>query len=511
MKNYINLVKISEGGMGVVYRAEQKSLGRVVAIKRLHRHFLENSEFVKRFYQEAKVAASLNHPNIISIYDYGQDEEGCFIVMEYVEGMNLFDLVKERGCLPAEVAVKICCDIAQALLYTHRRGVIHRDIKPGNILIDNGGRVKLTDFGIAKMLNTEFITSSSSLLGTPAFISPEQIKGEKVAPYSDVFSLGAVLYFSLTEKTPWAGETPYATMNQITTNDYQPIEREYHLRQSLIKIIDKCLQRDCRNRYQTMKELIDDFTEYLKNEGIEEKDEYLTLYLNQPAEYTAYIPDKIVKHHLRKALSAKKEGNWHKAIICLENILERDPENKEALKHLNEIQRLATAKKKNKILKYATVGLGILITGVVVSKIFYLSSVSEKTTEGSVRQSQLTKEEKTLPPLEEKTKLPLVATPEVVKPSPLPNLKRDSFKEATPEKREVTPLKGKLAIHPERWAKVYINSEYKGETPLKLELSAGFYTVELKKEGYQVFKKTVEIKPNKTTLLQPKLEKLNNK
>lgn len=205
---YTILELIGGGGMADVYRAHDKLLDRSVAVKILHKQFTHDEEFVSRFRREAQAAARLSHPNIVNIYDVGQDDDIYYIVMEYISGETLKEKIEREAPLPAETAVRIALEIADALGNAHSNNIVHCDIKPHNILLTQAGRVKVTDFGIARAVSSATLTQSGLIIGSVHYFSPEQAKGSFVGAKSDIYSLGIVLYEMLTGTVPFKGETP---------------------------------------------------------------------------------------------------------------------------------------------------------------------------------------------------------------------------------------------------------------------------------------------------------------
>ncbi len=196
---YEILARIGEGGMALVFKAHDILLGRNVAVKVLRQQFVHDEEFIRRFRREAQSAAALSHPNVVSIYDVGQEDDTHYIVMEYVEGSNLNEVISHRAPLQVEEAVKIATQICDALEHAHHNQIIHRDIKPHNILIGKNGRVKVTDFGIARAVTSSTITQAGSVVGSVHYFSPEHAKGVNTGEKSDLYSLGIVLYQMLTQ------------------------------------------------------------------------------------------------------------------------------------------------------------------------------------------------------------------------------------------------------------------------------------------------------------------------
>src|SRR2546430_1240112 len=200
--------KLGTGGMANVYLAEDQELGRSVAIKMLDERHSQDEQFVERFRREAKNAAGLSHPNIVSIYDRGQAEGTYYIAMEYLEGRTLKELIVTKGPTPIHVAIDYTRQMLAALGFAHRNGIVHRDIKPHNVVVGPDGRLKVTDFGIARSGGTSQMTEAGSIIGTAQYLSPEQPRGAPVDQRSDIYSVGIVLYEMLTGKVPFTGDTP---------------------------------------------------------------------------------------------------------------------------------------------------------------------------------------------------------------------------------------------------------------------------------------------------------------
>ena len=198
---------IGGGGMADVYKAQDKLLDRAVAVKILHQQYANDAEFVEKFRREATAAAKLAHPNIVNIYDVGEDGGSQYIVMEYVSGPTLKEVIQQKGCLEPIEAVRIAKEIASALESAHRNNLVHCDIKPHNILVMPDGHIKVTDFGIARAVSASTMTYSGSVMGSVHYFSPEQAKGTVITTKSDVYSLGVVLYEMLTGQLPFNGET----------------------------------------------------------------------------------------------------------------------------------------------------------------------------------------------------------------------------------------------------------------------------------------------------------------
>jgi serine/threonine-protein kinase len=247
--------KLGAGGMADVYLAEDQELGRRVAIKILNGRHANDEQFIERFRREAKNAAALNHPNIVSIYDRGNAEDTYYIAMEYLDGRTLKELIVGRGKAPINVAVEYARQILSALRFAHRHGIVHRDIKPHNVLVDSDGRVKVTDFGIARA-GTSQMTETGSIVGTAQYLSPEQARGGEVDPRSDLYSLGVVLYELLTGKTPFEGDTPVEiAMKHLSNAPKPPSKLRPDVPPELDMVVLRALAKNPDDRYQSADEM----------------------------------------------------------------------------------------------------------------------------------------------------------------------------------------------------------------------------------------------------------------
>ena len=247
--------KLGTGGMANVYLAEDQELGRSVAIKMLDERHSQDEQFVERFRREAKNAAGLSHPNIVSIYDRGQAEGTYYIAMEYLEGRTLKELLIARGPTPLAVAIDYARQILSALGFAHRHGIVHRDIKPHNVVVAPDGRLKVTDFGIARS-GTSQMTETGSIIGTAQYLSPEQAKGAPVTPASDIYSVGIVLYEMLTGLVPFTGDTPLEiAMKHLSTTPLPPSEARPDVPHELDSIVLRALAKNPEDRYQSADEM----------------------------------------------------------------------------------------------------------------------------------------------------------------------------------------------------------------------------------------------------------------
>ncbi len=262
VSNYKVIEKLGQGGMATVYKAHELSLNRVVALKVLSSRLSEDAEYIKRFQREAQAAAKLNHPNIVQIYAIGQEKDVHYFAMEYIKGKSLADIAKEKKILSPAEAIAVIKPVAEALGEAHKAGLVHRDVKPSNIMIDPSGRPKVTDFGIAYVSEAKTkLTQEGSIIGTPEYLSPEQCEGKTVDARSDIFSLGVTLYEILSGKTPYQADTPVSTLMKIIQGNFLPLkEVNLGVPDPVVKVVEKMMETDPQKRYANTGELVDALT-----------------------------------------------------------------------------------------------------------------------------------------------------------------------------------------------------------------------------------------------------------
>lgn len=256
---YEIIERIGSGGMAIVYKAKDLLLNRIVTVKVLREQFVADEEFVRRFRREAQSAASLSHTNIVSIYDVGKEGETEYIVMEYIEGQNLKELIRNYAPLSTEQTLNLGIQIAEAIRHAHEHHIIHRDIKPHNILVTADGRVKVTDFGIARAVSAATMTHTGDIVGSVHYLSPEQAKGIQTNEQSDVYSLGIILYELLTGKVPYDGETPISiALKHLQEEAVPPSKLNPRVNLALENLVLRAIAKAPEQRYATAKDLLQD-------------------------------------------------------------------------------------------------------------------------------------------------------------------------------------------------------------------------------------------------------------
>ncbi len=264
---YILESKLGSGGMSTVYLARDETLERGVAVKVLHREISDQPDQIERFRREARTVAQLSHPNVVSVIDAGEDGGHPYIVFEYVEGETLKQRIERLGRLPLDEAAAYAIEIGRGLAAAHVAGIVHRDVKPQNVLIDAEGRAKVTDFGIARELAADGLTATGRVLGTTDYVSPEQAMGHNVDARSDIYSLGVVLYEMLTGRPPFAAETLVGVAMKHVNEQMPDVQvRRPEVSSSLAAVVDRATVKDPSRRYAEMAAMLDDLEQALEVE-----------------------------------------------------------------------------------------------------------------------------------------------------------------------------------------------------------------------------------------------------
>src|ERR687895_267673 len=298
--------RIGAGGMSSVYRAFDPTLERWVAIKLMHRDISNDPDQLERFRREARAVAQLNHPHVVTVIDAGEDDGAPYIVFEYVEGETLKDRIRRLGRLPVSEAVAYAIEIGRALSCAHAHRLVHRDVKPQNVLIDPDGRAKVTDFGIARSMEAQGLTAPGRVLGTTDCVSPEQALGHEVTEQSDIYSLGIVLYEMLTGEVPFKADTQVAVAMQHVREPLPDVQRRRpEISAALAAAVDRATAKEVDNRYGTVDEMVHDLEEVLAIEAArtgQTTGEATTVLRNLPVATADFAPGRL--RHPRRALIA---------------------------------------------------------------------------------------------------------------------------------------------------------------------------------------------------------------
>ncbi len=342
-ERYRLVERIGQGGMATVWRAEDEQLGRLVAIKVLLPSVAERGDAAERFEREARALAGIRHANVLQLFDYlpGHGEAPARLVMELLSGPSLHRFVVDHGAPLPEVAALVAAEVAAGLAVVHARGIVHRDVKPENILLD-GSRIVLTDFGIARIAVHErsAVTQTGTIIGSPAYMSPEQARGEEIDARSDQFAVGSLLYFLCTGSPPFLGPHPLVVMQRIDRVDYLPVgAKNPRVAVWLERIIKKCLQRDPASRYLDMATLDAALRRGLADDGLPEPAVELRRYFADRQAYNAALDGRLVEHRLRIAEDAWKKGERSRALAAVAAVLQVDARQPRALELFAELSR----------------------------------------------------------------------------------------------------------------------------------------------------------------------------
>lgn len=327
--------EIGRGGMAVVYRAIDTSLKREVAVKLLHPHLASHGESRTRFYREAQAVARLKHESVLEIYDYsGDDGDDVYIVMELIEGTTLRRLLDEKKGEPlsSEAAALLIRPVLSALSHAHANGLIHRDVKPENILIGPDGEIKLSDFGIAHIAGLSEMTVTGQILGSPAYMSPEHVELIELDARADIFSVGIILYEAAVGRQPFEGKSPHAMLKRIVEGTYDdPLAVLPSVGLPLARIIRKCLKTNPDERYETAKLLIENIDALLLDAGIENPKQEQTSFLKAPDEWVSAHRQTVLDRTVALGIQAKKKNEHVEATAHFNRVLALDPGNEKAL------------------------------------------------------------------------------------------------------------------------------------------------------------------------------------
>ncbi len=335
LDKYEVLQKVGEGGMATVYRGRHTTLGRDVAIKVLHPHLSSSTRNRKRFAREARAIEQLRHDNILEIFDYsGADAEDCYIVTEFVGGRTLTDLMEEHGRIPGELAAIIGIALTRALAYAHGCGVLHRDLKPDNVMLRYDGTIKLMDFGIARFLDESQVTMTGALVGSPAFMSPEQAREQELDARSDLFSLGTLLFYLASGHLPFSGSNPSIILKNIIDGTRPDLgELTPSLSATLVDVVEQLLQTDREARFNRAEDVEERLRAALAEVRVDPDEPRWTLaaWLEDPASWKRRLDDHLRAVLLTEGRRLLQHGESLAALRLLNRLLAIDEDNAEVL------------------------------------------------------------------------------------------------------------------------------------------------------------------------------------
>lgn len=367
--------RIGSGGMATVHAGTDRRLGRSVAVKILHAHVAESPEARERLAREARAIAQLKHENVIEVYDYASDDPECtWLVTELIEGKSLRQFLDRYPRPMPEVAAMIVTELLRALRAAHEVGVIHRDVKPDNILVGKEGRPKLSDFGIAKVLNEAKMTVTGNLVGSPSYMSPEQADGLHTDHRTDLYSAGIVLYRLVTGVLPFRGATPLETIRRVSRGEYQdPVEIAPECAGAIAGIIRRALAVDINERYQTAEEMLTDLARVLQDASLSATWEELPKYFSDPEGYQAAIRPRLLKELEARGRALLDAGEEARALDCLNRAMSLGEGNQRTLDLVKELSRRRGRGRFRRVLAASGLALGAVagvVAVVVVSDLF---------------------------------------------------------------------------------------------------------------------------------------------
>lgn len=374
---YEVLKKVGEGGMATVYRGRHTTLDRDVAIKVLHPHLSSSARNRERFAREARAIEHLAHPHILEIHDYsGPDAEKCWIVTEFVDGETLTDLLNRSHRVPSEVACVIGIALAEALGFAHLAGVLHRDLKPDNVMIRSDGVIKLMDFGIARFLDESQVTMTGALVGSPAFMSPEQAREEELGPRSDLFSLGTMLYLLVTGALPFQGKNPSIILRNIIEGRRASIQDlAPDASGALVDVIERLLSPQPDDRFPDASSVAQALRDALAEVGFqpEEPRWALARYVEDPEAWERQLQIFLSFQLLQRARLCLSAGDPLQGLRMINRLLEMDPNNEEAVDLLQELHTGVTDTQQPAARRRAAIWLPVMLVFTLLPVTWWLT------------------------------------------------------------------------------------------------------------------------------------------
>ena len=365
IEKYEVLEELGHGGMATVFCARDTKLDRLVALKLLHPHLRGAAEARARFRREAQSVAKLHHPRILEIYDYsGEGSDESYIAAELLTGPTLKVYVEQADEMPAEIAACFAIEIARALVAAHAKGIIHRDVKPENILLHENRILKLTDFGIAAMVDSHSMTATGQILGSPGHMAPEQIEGHDTDARTDVFALGTVLYFLATGRLPFTGKNPHHVLKRVLDGDViDPLRYRASMGTALKAITLKAMATKAEERYASVADFEAALRAFVARVDIEDPEDAVARFLADPHGTSREVHQRVVARYAQLGKDLVAQSNSHEAMDAFNRVLSLDEKNEEVL---TAVAGMGRAKHRSRRVKRASVATGALaLAGVV--------------------------------------------------------------------------------------------------------------------------------------------------
>lgn len=496
--NYRIIKRIGTGATATVFMGEHTGMARKAAIKILHPHLSTDEKSLERFRREAQAIAALNHENIVRIYDFAIEKEHSFIIFEYIEGYTLKDFMNNVPDFPIELGVPFIFEVCRALKAAHDLNIVHRDIKPENILVTSDGKIKLTDFGVARLMEMENMTLTGALIGSPNYMSPEQVEGMDIDVTSDVFSIGVLFYYLMTRKAPFEARTHAKIIRNILAGEYIP-PQHLNLRVNTLasKIIERCLKKHARDRYPSVVPLMESLMDLNRSFGFGSPDKEIRQYVAQKETWAADYENRLVKHLLDSARRELAGKNRARALAAINHVLTMDKGNREAFRLYKRAFRKRRAGRWAVII--SAMALGVMAVMLLIPTRIKQDPVSAPSMEAGDTAVVAEKPLEMLPAEEpgkkqvsKKVIKPVIKTAVMRKDMPEDTLDKaaegteaalkDSHVVLIGERDALGKRKyGTLKIYTKEWAKIYIDDEYKGKAPFtgELILTAGPHELKL--------------------------------
>ncbi len=363
LDKYEILEEVGQGGMAVVYKGLDTSLHREVAVKVLHPHLASHEEAKKRFEREARAVAKLRHENILEIFDYsGKDSAESYIVTEFIRGRTLKDFVGEHALAYPEIGAMIAVEVCRALVHAHAGGVLHRDVKPENIMIRDDGVVKLTDFGIAQILDAQRMTVTGQLLGSPAYMAPEHVEGKHLDFRTDVFAVGILLYQLTTGELPFKGRNPHEILKKIADCKYLDARVVNPLvGDRLNKILTKALAKEPVDRYQDVQLVLDDLLRFLGEAELGESRAELAQFFTKPVSYEQALRQRLIGALTKRGKTELAAKRTAVALELFNRVLTMDPANEQVLAEMDRLTR------RRRVSRALGIGGAVVLAGAAVT------------------------------------------------------------------------------------------------------------------------------------------------